>query len=68
MRPFNATKGSKKTIYLKIWDSTEDRIIFENYLQNSNLQGVFASEAFSFVGNHIYYNNNVIKIRTDLMK
>ena len=68
MRPYNAIKGGKNTTYLKIWDTQEDKMIFENYLHNSNLQGVFESEAFSFVGNHIYYNNNVIKIRIDLMK
>ena len=68
MRPFNAIQGGKNTIYLKIWDSQDDKMIFENYILYTNLQGVFASEAFSFVGNHIYYNNNVIKIRIELMK
>jgi len=67
MKPYNALKGGKNVIYLKIWDSIEDRMI-KNYLHNDNLQGVFESEAFSFVGNHIYYNNNVIKIRVDLMR
>ena len=37
MRPFNASIGGKNTIYLKIWDTLEDKIIFENYLQNINL-------------------------------
>ena len=37
MRPFSAIKGGKSIIYLKIWDSQEDRMIFENYLNNENL-------------------------------
>lgn len=37
MKPYNAIKGGKNTIYLKIWDSIDDRMIFENYLHNENL-------------------------------
>ena len=65
--PSSDKKTHKSEIYLKIWDTNADKIIFENYIMNKSLIGIFQTSCFIYVGDHLYFNNNVIKIRTDLM-
>ena len=67
LRPYIPDIKKGNQIYLKFWDSKNDKMIYEDYITNPNLFGIFASAAFAFVGNHLYYNNNVIKIRIDNM-
>ena len=66
-KPSSDKKTHKSEIYLKIWDTNADKIIFENYIMNKSLIGIFQTSCFIYVGDHLYFNNNVIKIRTDLM-
>jgi len=42
--------------------------MFQNKVYNKELIGRLTSMLYSFVDGHIYYNNNVIKIRYDLLE
>ena len=67
LRPYVIDRKKGNQIYIKFWDSKADRMIYEDFITNHNLFGIFTSAAFAFVGNHLYFNNNVIKIRIDIM-
>ena len=43
------------------------KILFESTIQDKPLIGRLASGMYTFVDGHIYYNNNVIKIRYDIL-
>jgi hypothetical protein len=63
------TQTSTNQFFLKIFDLKEnDKIILETMIENPTLQGILCSGAFTLVDGHIYYNNNVIKVRYDLIK
>ena len=52
----------------KIYDLVTQEIEFAIQIKNKELIGRLLSGLYTFVDGHIYYNNNVIKIRYDLLK
>lgn len=51
----------------KIFDLESQEIEFETIIYDKELSGRLESGMYTFVGGHYYYNNNVIKIRYDLI-
>mgnify|MGYP001401189499 CR=1 FL=1 len=57
-----------KTVYtFKLFDLYTDSILIELNLENQNLIGRLKSGLFSFIDGHIYFSNDLIKIRYDLI-
>ena len=54
--------------HFKIYCLVEKEIIFQSDIFYKPLIGRLLSELYTFVDGHIYYNNNVIKIRYDLIE
>lgn len=52
----------------KIFNINERRIIYEKVITNKEFIGRLESGLYTFVDGHIYYGNNVIKIRYDLIE
>jgi len=48
-------------------DLCSNKVVFEQMISNPELLGRLESGLFQFIGGHLYYNNNVIKIRYDLI-
>lgn len=46
----------------------ENKILYNNQVFDPELIGRLTSMLYCFVDGHIYYNNNVIKMRYDLLK
>ena len=62
-------EATLKTIYVfKIFDLDDSEIIYETELVNEDLIGRLKSGLFIVNAGHIYYKNNVIKIRYDLIE
>ena len=57
----------KNDFFFKIFDIEKGTTIYELQIENQLLIGRLKSGLYTFVGGHIYYNNNVIKIRYDLI-
>ena len=51
----------------EIFDMVKKDTIFTIFIKNKHLIGRLESGLFTFVDGHIYYGNNVIKIRYDLI-
>jgi hypothetical protein len=51
----------------KIFDLKKSKIIFETIIRNKVLIGRIESGLYTIADGHIYYSNNVIKIRYDLI-
>ena len=49
-------------------DDGENQILYNHKVFDEELIGRLTSMLYCFVDGHIYYNNNVIKIRYDLLK
>jgi hypothetical protein len=49
-------------------DSNESNTLYHGKVTNTTLIGRLISTLYSFVDGHIYYNNDVIKIRYDLLR
>lgn len=61
-------KESNQTYFLKIYDMREeDKLIIETEIKNTALLGILLSNMYTLVKGHMYYNNNVFKIRYDLI-
>ena len=63
--------GMKKTAYIfKIFDYEKLVVIYESPIpqEHTGLQQLFQSGLYTLSGGHIYYNNNVIKLRYDLIE
>ena len=60
-------KGASKQKFLKIYDLDSNRILWNSTVTNKELLGRIKSGLFTLVDGHMYYNNNVIKIRYDLL-
>lgn len=58
---------NKKVHKFKIFDLNINDFIFESKIDYEPLIGRLNSGTFSFIKGHIYYKNNVIKIRYDLI-
>lgn len=62
-------EATLKTIYLfKIFCLNDSEIEYETELENEDLIGRLKSGLFIVTNGHIYYKNNVIKIRYDLIE
>lgn len=56
-------------IFVMIKDlNFKDKIILDCEIFDQNLKGIFVSGQFILIDGHIYFNNNVIKLRYDLMQ
>lgn len=64
----SSREATLKTFFMfKIFDLNSKKIIYESDLNFPELIGRLKSGLYAFVNGHIYYNNNVIKIRYDLI-
>ena len=61
------TQDSIERKKFKIFDLNNMKILFESMIKDKPLIGRLASGMYTFVDGHIYYNNNVIKIRYDIL-
>ena len=57
----------RKNIF-KIMDYKNEKIIHESEVQDPELIGRLKTGLFTYSNGHIYFNNNCIKIRYDLIK
>jgi hypothetical protein len=57
----------KDIITFKIFDMNKNVMEADVRLTNEELIGRLLSGLYTFVDGHIYFNNNVIKIRYDLL-
>lgn len=48
-------------------DNGENVLLYNHVVEDEELIGRLTSMLYCFVDGHIYYNNNVIKIRYDLL-
>ena len=62
-----STQDSIERKKFKIFDLNNMKILFESMIKDKPLIGRLASGMYTFVDGHIYYNNNVIKIRYDIL-
>ena len=63
----NTEAGTKKRWHFSIYDLDDKKITFDRVIKYKPLIGRLKSGLYTFVNGHIYYNNNVIKIRYDLI-
>jgi len=59
--------GLQKHWAFSIYDFDEQKITFDRLITYEPLIGRLKSGLFTFVDGHIYYNNNCIKVRYDLI-
>ena len=68
-REIKSLLAFRDSIFIKIKDLKEkDLTIFDHEILDENMKGILISGQFKFINGHIYFNNNVIKIRYDLIK
>lgn len=60
-------KKGVKTFSVKIYDVENEKILWNNRVQNPELIGRLKTGLFLLTDGHLYYNNKVIKIRYDLI-
>ena len=60
-------RKNKRDKFITIYDFNEERIVIQLPVINEELIGRLKSNLYNLVGGHIYYNNNVIKIRYDII-
>ena len=59
----------KDPIYVKIFDlHNKHKVILDTVVQDPDMKGIFVSGDYVLNNGHIYFNNNVIKLRYDLMQ
>ena len=58
---------NRRDKFITLFDFNIEKVIFSMQIKEVNLIGRLKSNIYNFVGGHIYYNNNVIKIRYDLL-
>jgi hypothetical protein len=58
----------KRDKFITLFDFNTEKVIFTKQVKDINLIGRLKSNLYNFVGGHIYFNNNVIKIRYDLIR
>lgn len=60
--------GKQLTLHkFKVFDISTKSIFIESYIEYKPLIGRLTSGLYTFVDGHIYYSNNVIKLRYDLI-
>ena len=60
-------RKGKRDKFITIYCLTKERIILHMLVTDPEIIGRLKSNMYNIVGGHIYYNNNVIKIRYDLI-
>ena len=60
-------RKGKRDKYITIYDLKHEKVLLNMVVENPELIGRLKSNLYNFVGGHIYYNNNVIKIRYDVI-
>ena len=61
-------KKEKRDKFVTIYDMTSSQVIYTMQIFSKELVGRLKSSLYTFAGGHIYYNNQVIKIRYDLLQ
>ena len=61
-------KKKKRDKYVTLYDIDSETIMFQIRVTKREIIGRLKSNLYSFIGGHIYYGNNVIKIRYDLLE
>jgi hypothetical protein len=64
--PGSGSASLKNIFSFKFFDLKENKMTYELDISNMELIGRLLSGLYTFVKGHIYFNNNVIKIRYDL--
>lgn len=60
-------RKGKRDKFMTIYCLKNEKVIMNMPVENQELIGRLKSNLYNFVGGHIYYNNNVIKIRYDVI-
>jgi len=60
-------RKEKRDKFICIYCLKTEKIVMYMLVTNSDLIGRLKSNLYNFVGGHIYFNNNVIKIRYDVI-
>jgi len=60
-------RKDKRDKFICIYCLKTEKILMNMLVNNSDLIGRLKSNLYNFVGGHIYFNNNVIKIRYDVI-
>ena len=60
-------RKDKRDKFITIYCIRKEKILLQMQVKDSELIGRLKSNLYTLVGGHIYYNNNVIKIRYDLI-
>jgi len=61
-------RKGKRDKFITIYCLKHEKVIKNMLVENPELIGRLKSNLYNFVGGHIYYNNNVIKIRYDVIE
>ena len=62
------SERSKKFVRIvDLKDDGDNKVLYNSKVENEELLGRLTSMLYCFVDGHIYYNDNVIKIRYDLL-
>ena len=61
-------RKNKRDKFITIYSFRREKVVFTMRVLSKELIGRLKSNLYNFVGGHIYYNNNVIKIRYDLIE
>ena len=54
--------------FVTLYDLEKERVMVRVEVKSPELIGRLKSNLYNFVGGHIYYGNNVIKARYDILK
>ena len=61
-------ENSGVAIYrFKLFDIDNQKTVFKTQIKNELLIGILKSGLYTFVNGHIYFNNDVIKLRYDII-
>ena len=60
---YTADQGKMSQLYIKIYDLDEENIIYESHVVQPSLLGILVSGLYNLIDGHIYFNNNVFKLK-----
>jgi len=60
-------RKGKRDNHLTIYRLSDEKVVMTMQVEDPELIGRLKSNLYNFVGGHIYYNNNVIKVRYDVI-
>ena len=60
--------GNHKVYTFKMFELQSETMIYQIILNDKNLIGRLISGLYTLIGNHVYFNDDIIKIRTDLIE